>query len=306
MRKKIVNLEPKLFSNKAKKILVKNFDYIECNDNLIDVKKQIKSADIIISRFKYKLDKKLLSDSKKLKYIVSATTGLDHIDLNYIRIKNIEVFSLKNQLKFLKKIKSSSEHTWALLLALLKQIPQSFEAVKKYNWDRYSFLNTNLFKKKIGIIGLGRNGKNIYRYAKSFEMEVLTFDKKDKKEKLKKIFKISDIVILTIELNNNTKNIINTDLLNLVKKKFYLINTSRAEIINQKHLIAKIKKNKNFYFATDFLQFNKKLLVPSSKKIIELTKSNQILITPHIAGASLESLNLCEEYLAAKLVKYAK
>ena len=305
MKKKIINLEPKYFSDKAKKILIKYFKYIEYSRSAGNIKNQIQDVDIIISRFKYKFDKNLLLNSKKLKYIISASTGLDHIDLDYIKRHNIRVLSLKNQFQFLKKIKSSSEHTWALLLSLLKNIPKSFDSVKELKWNRYKFLNNNLYNKKIGIVGLGRNGRNIKKYAESFDMKIITFDKKDKKYKLNKIFENCDVVVLTIELNDKTKNIINSELLDLVKKNFYLINTSRAEIINQNHLIKKIKKNKNFYFATDFLKFSSNSLTDSSKKLIKMSKSNQILITPHIAGASLESWNLCEEYLAKKIAKYA-
>ncbi len=305
MKKKIINLEPKYFSDNAKKILIKYFKYIEYSRSAGNIKNQIQDVDIIISRFKYKLDKNLLLNSKKLKYIISASTGLDHIDLDYIKRHNIRVLSLKNQFQFLKKIKSSSEHTWALLLSLLKNIPKSFDSVKELKWNRYKFLNNNLYNKKIGIVGLGRNGRNIKKYAESFDMKITTFDKKDKKYKLNKIFENCDVVVLTIELNDKTKNIINSELLDLVKKNFYLINTSRAEIINQNHLIKKIKKNKNFYFATDFLKFSSNSLTDSSKKLIKMSKSNQILITPHIAGASLESWNLCEEYLAKKIAKYA-
>ena len=103
-------------------------------------------------------------------------------------------------------------------------------------------------------------------------MKIITFDKKDKKYKLNKIFENCDVVVLTIELNDKTKNIINSELLDLVKKNFYLINTSRAEIINQNHLIKKIKKNKNFYFATDFLKFSSNSLMDSSKKLIKMSK----------------------------------
>lgn len=309
MKKKIINLEPKYYSEIAKKILKKKFDYVEYSGSSINKKiliSKIKDCDIIISRFRFKLDKKLLSKCKKLKSVISATTGLDHLDVLYLNQKNIKIYSLKNQIKFLKKIKSSSEHTWALLLSIIKKIPQSFDSVKKLKWDRYSFLNNNLYKKKIGIIGLGRNGKNIQRYSKAFEMKIMTFDRHDKYEKLKKIFKTCDVVVLTIELNKMTKNLINNQLFNLVNRNFILVNTSRAEVINQNDLIKKIKKSKLFYFASDFLEFKKKLLTTSSKKLIKLSKSHQVLITPHLAGASLESWNICEEYLAKQISKYEK
>ena len=71
-------------------------------------------------------------------------------------------------------------------------------------------------------------------------------------------------------------------------------------------MINKIKESKLFYFASDFLEFKGRVLTSSSKKLVKLSKSNQILITPHLAGASLESWNICEEYLAKLITKYEK
>ena len=309
MKKKLINLEPKYYSEKAKKILKKKFNYSEFSGTTQNKKiliNKIKDYDIIITRFKFKLDRKILSECNKLKSVISATTGLDHLDVPYLKEKKIKIYSLKNKKNFLKKIKSSSEHTWALLLSIIKKIPQSFDSVKKLKWDRYLFLNNILYKKKIGIIGLGRNGKNIVKYSKAFGMKIITYDKGSNFEKLKIIFKTCDMVILTIELNESTKNLVNSQLLNLVNKNFILVNTSRAEVINQNDLINKIKESKLFYFASDFLEFKDGVLTSSSKKLVKLSKSNQILITPHLAGASLESWNICEEYLAKLITKYEK
>ena len=242
---KIINLEPNFFSSKAKKKLKNFFLYTEYNEkkkNFTNLINEIKDKDAIISRFKYNFSKNVLSKCKKLKIIISASTGLDHIDLEYLKKKGIKLYSLKNQQKFLNSIKSSSEHTWALLLSITKNIPNANSAVQKLIWNRYMFLNYNLYKKKIGIVGLGRNGRNIKKYAKAFDMEISTFDKGDKINKLQEMFKNCDIVTLTIELNNQTKYLINHKLLKLIKKKFYLINTSRAEIINQTDLLKNIKK----------------------------------------------------------------
>lgn len=306
---KIINLEPSFFSTKAKKQLKKNFIYTEYKEEREDFAKlinKIKNQDIIISRFKYKFNKKNLSKCKKLKIIISASTGLDHLDLNYLKKKRIKIYSLKGQKKFLNSIKSSSEHTWALLLSLAKNIPSANTSVRNFLWNRYLFLNHNLYKKKIGIVGMGRNGKNIKKYAKAFDMKIFTFDKNDNINKLRNIFKICDFVTLTIELNNRTKHIINQKLFNLVKKKFFLVNTSRAEIINQKDLLKSLKINKNLHFASDFLEFKNGDFTNTSKKIIKLSKNSRILITPHIAGAALESLNRCEEFLVNQLIKNEK
>ena len=141
-------------------------------------------VDAIYSRFKYDLNGRFLKKFTNLKYILTNVTGLDKIDLAYTKKKKIKIFSLKNQTQFLKKISSTAEFTFALILALLRKIPFAHQSVILNKDNRYQFIGENLRNMTLGIIGLGRNGKLISHYAKAFGMKVIYNDIKDKKKTL--------------------------------------------------------------------------------------------------------------------------
>ena len=140
----------------------------------------------IYSAFGYKLDQKLLEVTQnELNYIISPTTGTDHIDLNFCEKKKIKVLTLKNEKNFLKGISATAELTWALILALAKNINHFSNDVKnKQNWSRNKYQSHDLKGNSIGIIGYGRIGKIIFRYAKVFGMKTFVYEKSKKIIKL--------------------------------------------------------------------------------------------------------------------------
>jgi D-3-phosphoglycerate dehydrogenase len=143
-------------------------------------KNNVCCVEAIYSRFRYNLNQTFLSKFKNLKYILTNVTGLDKLDLVYIKKKRITVFSLKNKTQFLKKISSTAELTFALILAVVRKIPAAHQSVVCMRDDRYDFVGENLKEKTLGIIGMGRNGKLISHYAKAFDMRVIYNDIKKK------------------------------------------------------------------------------------------------------------------------------
>ena len=181
MKLNILNLESFNYSVKAKKLLKKIGNYKE---SFYIIKK--KNIHVLICRFQNKLNKKYLSQFIKLKFILTNTTGLNHIDLNYCKKKKIKIFSLKNQTKFLNSIRSTAELYLALILNISRKIPSAINDVQNGNWNRNKFIGNNLFKKKIGILGLGRNGSLIAGYCKKMGMDVSYYDKNVQNKSYKK------------------------------------------------------------------------------------------------------------------------
>ena len=180
MKLNILNLESFNYSVKAKKLLKKIGNYKE---SFYIIKKNIH---VLICRFQNKLNKKYLSQFIKLKFILTNTTGLNHIDLNYCKKKKIKIFSLKNKKKFLNSIRSTAELYLALILNISRKIPSAINDVQNGNWNRNKFIGNNLFKKKIGILGLGRNGSLIAGYCKKMGMDVSYYDKNVQNKSYKK------------------------------------------------------------------------------------------------------------------------
>ncbi len=193
--------------------------------------------DIILLRFTHFLE---LKKNSKIKYVLSPTTGLTHIDKKIIKSKNIKIFNLNNR-NFLKKIKASSEYTLYLILATLRKI----KSINQKN-----VIGKELNGKLVGIIGLGRIGYNVAKFCTSLGARVIFYDKKIQKFEKKKIkrksinfvLKKSDLIIICIPSTNKNYRFLKKERISLVKKGAILINTSRGEIIDEKFVIKLAKK----------------------------------------------------------------
>jgi len=241
------------------------------------------------------IDKAVLKFFPNLKILISPSTGINHINKKDCREKGIKVFSLLNKKKDLNQIRASSEFSFLLILNSFRRLDRAINEIDNYRWrDREDFLRgREIASKKIGLIGLGRIGINLANWLKMFGSEVSYFDpavknKKFTKKNIKQIFKTSDLICLCCTLNEKTKNMVNFSLLRNMKKNAILVNTSRGEIINEKELLLFLKKRKDIFFTSDVMskettgkQFNSKL--------IDLHKKRRILLSPHIAGATIES-----------------
>ena len=225
--------KPNINRSVLKKILKKNKDIqaIFCNPN----------------RQGYILNKDILQNSS-IKLINTASTGLNHINLNDCKKLNIKIFSLTKDFKLLKKLPSTSELSFGLMINLLRNIFASFKSVENKKWDYTPFIGQELSSLTIGIIGLGRLGNLMAKYAKTFGMKVYYYDpfkktKKFRKTNLKKLIQVSDVISVHAHVSNQTRHILNKKNLKFAQKKPIIVNTARGEIVNEKDIIWCFKKN---------------------------------------------------------------
>ena len=301
-------LECNQFSKKAISTLesvgkVELFD--ESKNNLAEF---LSDKDVIFVRLKHFLGKSLLSSAKQLRYICSPTTGHNHIDNEYLDSRGIELISLKGENKFLNSIRATPEHTFGLVLALLRNYKFSFCDNQKSFKDRELLKGYEIYKKYIGIIGLGRVGKIISEYFICFGanvdfydiLDVEYSDKINKVDSLDTLINNNDIIILCASYSNENIAMIGNNQLDLMRDK-YFINTARGELVDEDDLLQKVESNHFKGLAVDVLSGEN-----GSHKlnmIRELSKSKNIIITPHIAGATYESMSRTEEFIATKVIK---
>lgn len=260
---------------------------------------------------KFIINKEILNFFPNLQVIASPSTGSNHVNLKDCKEKNIKFFSLLNNRKKLSEIRASSEFTFLLILNSLRKIQNLKNEILNSNWrdNEDNLRGYELYRKKVGIIGLGRIGGNVASWCKAFGSEISYYDpykkiKKFKKISLSNIFKESDIVVISPILNNLTKGMINLSHFKLMKKNAHLINTSRGEVLDQKDLINFLSKSKkNITFSCDVLT-NEVKGKPLSKKLIDLYKKNKLFITPHIAGATYESQIKASEIVIEMINKF--
>jgi D-3-phosphoglycerate dehydrogenase len=299
--KKILVTTPLHFIDEIKKEFLKIGNCIfHYGATVKEIKKMIKNVEIWVTSPSpnYFIDSKILKYGKKLRYIISPSTGSNHISKVDCKKFNIKILTLRNT-KFVKNISASSEYTFGIMLSLIRNINQATQITKSGHWrDMEDYLRGfELQNKNVGIIGFGRIGSNLARYCNAFKMNVSTFDpfKKIKSKYVKQIKDIkemlrsSDILFICVHLDKKTSRMVNDNWFNNMKKNSIFINSSRGEIVNERSLLNALKKNKIRAAALDVLS-NEKNILKKRNALIEFSRHNQnLLITPHIAGLTFES-----------------
>lgn len=302
----------KIYKSLGRVLLVKK-------DGNISNKKQIlNDINVLVIRNLTQVDKKLINSMAKLKIVASPTTGLNHIDVDYLNKKKIKLVSLRGQTKFLETISSTAEHTVALLLSLVRHIPWSFDEVKKGNWLRDEFIGNQLKDKTIGVLGYGRLGKIVAKYCKVFDMNVISCDpnvSKDimlknriKKVSFDELFKKSDIVSLHVLLTKETKNLVKGKHFRMMKKDAILVNTARGEIIEKNALYKALKKKFIKGAAIDVMWDERKDGSHLKKDLLwKYAKTHKnLLISSHLGGVSYEAMEETENFIAGLVEKHIK
>jgi len=272
--------------------------------------KKIVDADIYISSAKIKVDKKFLNKSKNLRLILSPSTGTDHLDMNEIKKRKIKCIHIAKERKLLDTFTATSELVFALLLFINRSLIQNYFSAISGNWIRDKFTARQLYGKTLGIIGLGRLGKITAKIANGFGMKVIGFDK-NKKIKLNKVKNVSlntlliksDVISLHIHLNKKNENFINRKKISIMKDDVTLINTSRGKIINEKDLLYYLKLRKKFKAGLDVIdgEWLSKKDLKQHKLIKYANKNDNLIIVPHIGGATNESIYGARSFIINKL-----
>jgi len=269
-------------------------------------------VDILWIRLRNQITKKIIQAAPKLKYIVTPTTGLNHIDVDFAVQKGISVLSLRNEVEFLRSIRASSEHTLALILSLLRNIPASFSSVRNGFWQRDPYKGSELHEKTVGIVGFGRIGRLVAQYLNAFNCTILTTDPNVKSVQgmpyvtfveLDFLLQNSDIVSLHVDLTEKTTNIFGQEYFSLMKTGSYFINTSRGELVDESALLHVLKNGKLAGAALDVL-CNEHILETRENALLSYSKKQEnLLITPHIAGCTSESMEKTEMFMVEKLFR---
>ena len=242
------------------------------------------------------LDERILQRANCLKLIATPSTGTDHIDLKSAAKFGIEVMSLKNDFEFLKKVTATAELAFGLMLSITRRIPFAFDSVKQVKWSSKDFRGHELLDKTLGIIGYGRLGEMMARYAHAFGMHVSACDPyKTIREDFvtqvdfETLLRSADILTIHVHLNEETSGLISEQAFSTMKQGVLLVNTSRGTVIDEAALLRSLKSGKVAGAALDVIcgelegDFENHLLIRYAQ-----THDNLIL-TPHMGGVTYES-----------------
>ena len=263
-------------------VSILNYDVIFCNPN----------------KQNYKLDEYILKHFNGT--ILTASTGLNHIDIDYCDKKGIKVMSHKEDMELLNELPSTSELAFGLMSSMLRNIPSSFDDVKKGNWDYDSHMGHQLKGKTIGIIGYGRLGKMMTDYCYAFGMNTLPYDPYKFDADFELLLKISDVISLHVHANDETRHMIDKKTLGKMKNNSYIVNTSRGEIVNEHDIVDALRSGKLKGYATDVIEdeYGNRENSPILKGIKE---GLNILVTPHVGGMTWEGQQKAYKWSISKL-----
>jgi D-3-phosphoglycerate dehydrogenase len=310
---KILNLEPQDYSAEAHALLEMAGTVDNGPLSRAALKKSIKNYNVLVVRLGHKIDTEVLSVANNLKIIITATTGLNHIDVDEAEKRGIEILSLKGEREFLDNIHATAEHSFALLLSLIRKIPASACDVHDGKWNRDSFKGKELNGRTIGIIGYGRIGSKVAKYAEAFRMNVIANDILDipgvNITDLNSLLSQSDIVSLHVPYSANTHHMIDRSRFQQMKKGALFINTARGEIVDESALLEALKSGHVAGAALDVLQgenSGKKSWVKNDPLWKYARKNSNLLITPHTGGATYDSMSKTEVFMAHKFLKWLR
>ena len=315
-RIRILHSEAKHYCVKARAILESFADVDYADLRRAQLLKKVASYDALIIRLNNAIDREVLERARNLKVIATPTTGTNHIDEKAAHQGDVKIVSLKGERKFLNSISSTAEHTFGLLLALMRRIPVAHYSVLSGEWAREKFFGHELSGKTIGIIGFGRLGRMAARYADTFGMTVLANETdRDvtppvyvKSCSLETLLKKSDVVTLHTPLNEATKNLLNARCLRSMKKGAVLLNTARGALVDEREAVRLLRKGHLAGFAGDVLPGEEKpnFKVLDSPLVRYARQYANVIITPHIGGAAVEAIDKTDIFIAQELRKFFK
>lgn len=268
------------------------------------------------NRSRVKIDKNLIQLFPNLDVVCTASTGTVHIDIQECKKNNIHILSLKKELKILQSVSSTAELAFLFMILSFRDVISSSEDVFKGNWDCEKFIGRQLNHLNVGVIGFGRLGKMFANYALAFNSKIFIYDpyfeeKKDfpKYHFTKSLIELAenvDVMSIHVHVNEETKGMVNRELMSNCKKSIHIINTSRGEIVNESDLFKFLSENSEAKYMTDVIdnEISDRDNSPIFKAYIDNILKNQILITPHIGGMTHDARYIAYHHSVNLLLKY--
>jgi len=276
-----------------KKLGYKNDKYY--NSNLKTIIDKIKNYNGLVIRSRFKIDKNFIDKAKNLDFIARVGSGTENINVKYAISKNISIINAPEGNR-----DAVGEHALGMLLSLTNNILSANESIKKGIWKREKYRGHEISGKTIGIIGYGNMGKSFANKLKGFNCNVICYDIKKnlsdfncKQVSLNQLKNKSEIISLHVPLSYSTKNMINKDFINQMKNPFWIINTSRGNVINTDDLVEGLKSKKILGAGLDVLEYEsssfESIFKNNTTSLNYLLKAKNVVLSPHIAGWTYES-----------------
>ena len=306
---RVLNLEPEGYSADARAILAAVADVEERALDRKGLLLAVGDYDALIVRLRHQIDDDVFAAAPKLRAVATATTGLDHVDIEEAARRGIAIVSLKGETEFLRSIPATAELTWGLILSLTRHIPAAVTATRRGEWDRDAHIGVDLAGRTLGLIGLGRIGERVARFGAAFGMTVIACDPArasmpagvTRAESLVTLAAASDVLSVHIPLDRSTERLVGRQVFEAMRPGSYFINTSRGGVVDEEALVAALSASRLAGASVDVFADERSSAFADSPLSAASRKFPNLIVTPHIGGASFDSMRATEVFIARKL-----
>ncbi|WP_281543367.1 2-hydroxyacid dehydrogenase [Maribacter aestuarii] len=263
-----------------------------------EIETKIPEYDGLIIRSRFSIDAEFLDKATNLKFIGRLGAGLENIDVRYAKAKDIFLAAAPEGNR-----NAVGEHTLGMLLSLFNKLNSADEEVRNGKWDREGNRGVELEGKVVGIVGYGNMGKAFAKKLKGFDVdEVICYDieggvedENARQVGIMELHQRTDVLSLHVPQTERTIGMVNTEFINKFHNPFWILNTARGKCIKTTDLVAALKDEKVLGAGLDVLEYEKSSFEDmfTDKKLPEafqyLIDAKNVLLTPHVAGWTVES-----------------
>ncbi|HQQ93286.1 MAG TPA: NAD(P)-dependent oxidoreductase [Bacteroidia bacterium] len=273
-----------------------------------EIKSMLPGFEILVIRSKFRLDRDILEQCPRLTCIARVGAGMENIDLDFARSRGILCLSVPEGNR-----DAVGEHALGMLLMLLNHLKRADSEVRNGIWKRIENRGTEIMGKTVGIIGYGNTGSSFARKLSGFECRILAHDKYKiqlgnsyvEEVKLDAIFNLCDIVSLHLPLTPETRYFADKGFFESFRKPVYFLNTSRGPCVNTAHLVEALKCGKVSGACLDVLEYESSSFEGTEIRDANfnyLIQSENVILSPHIAGWTHESNYKMSKGIAEKII----
>ncbi len=277
-----------------------------------DIEKIIHQYEGLIIRSRFPIDREFLNKAQNLKFIGRIGAGLENIDVAYAKLKGIQLIAAPEGNR-----NAVGEHALGMLLAVLNKLHTANQEVRNGQWKREANRGVELDGKTVGLIGYGNMGKAFAKKLRGFEVEVICYDilsnvgdEHAKQVSLAELQSKAEVLSLHTPLTPLTSGMINAAFINAFSNPFWFLNTARGKSVVTAHLVDALKSGKILGAGLDVLEYEKSSFenlftdtasIPDAFKY--LIKAPNVILTPHIAGWTVESKEKLAQTVVDKIKK---
>ena len=256
------------------------------------------------------VDREVIDRARRLKVVAGPSTGTDHIDVKLLKERGIDLLTLTHEYELLDTFTATAECAWGLLLSCIRRIPTAVETVRRGEWPRERFIGRQLSKKTLGVLGVGRLGKMVVDYGKTFRMRVLGCDPiKFSIDGVKQVdydtlLCESDVISIHVHLNDETCGLLSREAFEKMKEGVVITNTSRGALIDEAAFLEALESGKVAAAGIDIIDGEWLDDISAHPLVQYAQRRDNLLITPHIGGATIKSVADARIFLAKRLAEY--